>query len=357
VPAAKSTAPERKEAGHALGVHRVRDTEPRLPQAAQTLDASLPIYPNEILIRVERLNIDAASFVQMEEETGKNPDRIGQIVTENCRTRGKQQNRVTGSGGMLIGTIAQIGSRYRGPVKIKTGERVATLVSLTLTPLHLERIHRIHFQTHQIEVEGHAILFESSILASLPKDIAEPVAMSVFDVAGAPATVNALCTAGKTLVVIGGGGKAGILSCVAGRRKVGKAGKVFAIEPHPGAAADLRALGVCNEVLEINAKDPIAVHSSVQRITRGKMGDVVVNVAPVPDTEVASILSAKARGTVLFFSMATSFTKVALGAEGVASDARLLFGNGYYPGHGKFSLDLLRKHKGLRELFYRRYNP
>lgn len=348
-------AAERKQPGHPFGIHRVLDKEPRLPQAADRLDNSLPIYSNEILIKVERLNIDAASFVQMEQETGKHAAQIARIVMENCQNRGKQQNKVTGSGGMLIGTIAQIGKKYKGPVKLKVGQRVATLVSLTLTPLHLDEIKQIHFQTHQIEVEGHAVLFESSILAPLPTDMPESVAMSVFDVAGAPATVDALCSRGKTLVVLGGGGKAGILSCVAGRQKVGKSGKVYAIEPHPDAARDLRALGVCNEVLEINAKDPIAVHSSVQKLTRGKMGDIVVNVASVPDTEVATILCTKARGTALFFGMATSFTKVALGAEGVASSAKLLFGNGYYPKHGQFALALLRKHKGLKALFHRRY--
>lgn len=87
------------------------------------------------------------------------------------------------------------------------------------------------------------------------------------------------------------------------------------------------------------------------------MGDIVVNVASVSDTEISSILSAKDRGRskILFFGMATSFTKVTLGAEGVASNATLLFGNGYYPNHSKFALDLLRKHKSLKELFYRRY--
>lgn len=347
--------PERKEPGHPFGIHRVLDEKIRLPQAADRLDNSLPIYSNEILLNVEMLNIDAASFVQMEAETGKDPHRIAGIVTGNCRDRGKQQNRVTGSGGMLVGTVAQIGSRYKGPLDVKVGDRVASLVSLTLTPLHLDAITAVELKTHQIEVKGHAILFETAIGAVVPNDVDECVAMAVFDVAGAPATVNALCGAGKTVVVIGGGGKAGILSCVAARQKVGKSGKVIAIEPSPRAAEDLRALRVCNDVLELDATDPIAVRSGVEAATRGKMGDVVVNVASVSDTEISSILSAKPRGKVLFFGMATSFTKVTLGAEGIASQATLLFGNGYYPNHGKFAIALLRKNKSLRELFLRRY--
>jgi len=348
--------PERSEPGHPLGIHRVLDTTPRLQQAAERLDNTLPIYSNEILIAVERLNIDAASFVQMEKETSGNANRIGEIVLRNTRERGKQHNRVTGSGGMLVGTVEQIGSQYRGPLKCKKGERIASLISLTLTPLQLEAIERIHLATHQVDVKGHAVLFESSIAAPLPKDIPEKVAMAVFDVAGAPATVDGLAPKGnKTLLVIGGGGKAGLLSCVAGRRKMGRGAKIVAIEPNPNAARALEGLGVCDEILLVDATDPIAVRSGVEKATRGKMADIVINVASVPDTEIGSILSAKNSGKIVFFSMATSFTKVALGAEGVASHATLIFGNGYYPNHGKFALDLLRKHKPLRELFLQRY--
>ncbi len=181
--------------------------------------------------------------------------------------------------------------------------------------------------------------------------------MAVYDVAGAPATVLGLCRPGETLVVIGGGGKAGTLCCVAARQRVGRRGKVIAVEPNPRAAAELMALGVCDKVLEVDATNPLAVQSSVSEATRGKMGDVVVNVASVPDTEVSSLLSVKQKGRVLFFGMATSFSRVALGAEGMASSATLIFGNGYYPNHGASAIGLLRKNKALRELFCRRYNP
>lgn len=347
---------ERKEPGHPFGIHRVVDTKRRLPQAADKLDNSLPIFSNEILLTVERLNIDAASFVQMEKETGGDPEAISRIVVGNCQTRGKQQNRITGSGGMLVGKVAQIGSRYQGPLKLAVGDRVASLVSLTLTPLQLDRVRRIHLPTHQMEVDGSAILFETSIAAKLPTDLPEAAAMAVYDVAGAPATVDGLCQPGDTVVILGAGGKAGVLSCVAARNKVGPKGKVIGVEPGTKGADDLRQLGVCDSVLQIDATDSVAVHSGVESATHGKMGDVVVNVVSVPDTEMSAILSAKNTGTVLFFGMATSFTKVALGAEGVASGARLLFGNGYYPNHADFAISLLRQSGPLKELFFRRYS-
>jgi L-erythro-3,5-diaminohexanoate dehydrogenase len=346
---------ERKEKGHPFGIHRVLDAQVVLPQAAEKIDNSLPIYSNEILLKVEKLNIDAASFVQMEEETGKDPKKIGEIILKNTAIRGKQHNRVTGSGGMLIGEVEQVGSFYNGPLKLKSGDRVATLVSLTLTPLHISKIENINLKTHQVDVEGHAILFEQSIAGVLPSDFPEALSMAVFDVAGAPATVDDLAKTGQTVVVVGGGGKAGLLSCLAARKKVGKTGKVIAIEPSPKAAEALRNLKLCDVVAEVDATHPISVFSEVEKISKGKMADLVVNVASVPNTEMGSVLACHPKGKVLFFSMATSFTKVALGAEGVASSSQLLFGNGYFPNHARFSIGLLKKHRPLLELFLSRY--
>lgn len=345
---------ERKETGHPFGLHRVLDKKKCLPQEAERIDNSLPIYSNEILIEVDRLNIDAASFVQMEKELNFDLNKIGQTVFENTRIQGKQHNRVTGSGGMLTGKVVQIGSKYKGPLSAKVGDSVATLVSLTLTPLHLEKIISLNKATHQIEAKGHAILFERSIAAPLPKDIHPIVATAVYDVAGAPATVFNLVRKGQTVLVIGGGGKAGTLSCFAARKKMGKAGKIFAIEPHAKAAEQLRNLKVCNEVFEIDATNSAAVLECVRQVTKNKGVDVVVNVASVPGTENSGLLSVKEKGTILFFGMATSFSKVALGAEALAVNAKLLFGNGYFPKHDRFSIQLLRAFPLLKALFYQR---
>lgn len=346
---------ERKEKGHPFGIHRVRDAQVVLPQAAEKIDNNLPIFSNEILLKVEKLNIDAASFVQMEEETGGDPEKIAEIILRNCAIRGKQHNRVTGSGGMLIGEVEQVGSDYEGILKVKKGDRVATLISLTLTPLHISKITKIDLKNHQLDVEGHAILFENSIAAILPKDLPESLSMAVFDVAGAPATVNSLAKLGDTVVVIGGGGKAGLLSCLAARKKVGKSGRVIAIEPSPKAATALRSVDICDFVAEVDATHPIKVLNEIESLTKGKMADLVVNVASVSNTEMGAILACQPKGKVLFFSMATSFTKVALGAEGVASSSQLIFGNGYFPNHAEFSIQILKDYQPLLDLFLSRY--
>ncbi len=74
----------------------------------------------------------------------------------------------------------------------------------------------------------------------------------------------------------------------------------------------------------------------------------------VAGCEGGAILSTAQGGTVIFFSMATSFSAAALGAEGLAADVTMLVGNGYVPGHAEFALDLLRTTPPVRSLFEKR---
>ena len=71
--------------------------------------------------------------------------------------------------------------------------------------------------------------------------------------------------------------------------------------------------------------------------------------------EMGFSLACKDEGVVYFFSMATSFTKAALGAEGVGKDVNMIIGNGYTKGHAEITLQELREHEGLRNLFAEMY--
>ena len=171
--------------GCKYGTHRVLEPAGAMPQAAQKLNNDMStVYDNEILVDVIALNIDSASFTQIEEEAGGNVEKIGAKILEIVAARGKQQNPVTGSGGMLIGRVAKIGSALQDR-DLKVGDKIATLVSLSLTPLKIERIVAIHPAIDRVEIVGQAILFESGLYAKLPEDMDERLALAALDVAGA----------------------------------------------------------------------------------------------------------------------------------------------------------------------------
>lgn len=339
--------------GCKFGTHRVISPSGALPQAATKLDNESFIYDNELEIDVEVLNIDSASFTQLKEAANNNPDKIAEMILGIVGQRGKMQNPVTGSGGMLIGTIKNIGKNHPNK-SLKIGMKIATLVSLTLTPLFIRSIKKVIIENDQVEIDGTSYLFATGIYAVLPDDIPEKLALAALDVAGAPAQVNKLVKEGDIVYILGAGGKSGILSCYQAKKNVGKTGKVIAIEYNENQKKLLLDNNLADVVLVHDARK---AHSLYEKIIYNNLplGDVVINVVNIPNTENASILLAKDDGVVYFFSMATSFTKAALGAEGVGSDVTMLIGNGYTKNHANFTLDIIRESEFIRNLFLEKY--
>jgi L-erythro-3,5-diaminohexanoate dehydrogenase len=130
---------------------------------------------------------------------------------------------------------------------------------------------------------------------------------------------------------------------------------VIAVESHEPYALELEGLRVCNAVVRADARDPIATRGSVLARTEGREADLVLSCVNTGGTELASILCARDRGVVYFFAMSTSFTRAALGAEGVGKDVDLFIGNGYARGHAEHTLAMLREMPLVRALFERRY--
>lgn len=340
-----------------VGLHRVLEPAGVLPQGAWRLDASPAIAPNEVRIRVERLNLDAASFRQLREKHGGDGARVRAEVLEIIAARGKMQNPVTGSGGMLIGTVEEAGRR--SPLGLRVGDRVATLVSLTLTPLAVaDGLARWDGRSEQVPCDGHAILFARSIAAVLPADLHPELSLAALDVCGAPALtarvveryVAERAGAGGpvSVAVIGGAGKSGSLSLAAARRA--GAARTVGVVPVAGERDALVAAGLADAVVLADARDPVALSTAVTSAL-GVPADVTVVCVDAPGCEHGAVLATADGGTVVFFSMATSFAAAALGAEGLAADVTMLVGNGYAPGHAEFALDLVRGEPGVRRLF------
>jgi L-erythro-3,5-diaminohexanoate dehydrogenase len=335
---------------HPFGLHRSLDPPGVLPQIARRLDATPRALDNEIAVSVRALSIDSASFRQLRETEASTGESVRDQVARIVRERGKMQNPVTGSGGMLLGEVAAVGPAHPAARTLAPGTPLATLVSLTLTPLHLDSIGAVHNETERVEVSGTAILFARTLFARLPEDFPEEVALAAFDVAGAPAGVLRDAKPGDTVLVIGTG-KAGLLCLAAARERVGATGRVLAVEPGAAAAERARSLGLADEVFAIDARNSVAMLAAVEQATGGRLADLVVNVANASGTESASVLCARDEGAVVFFGMATSFSAAALGAEGLAKPTRLSIGNGFVPGHDRAALDLLRRHPALARVF------
>lgn len=354
-----------EDLAHALGLHRVTDPGERaagvLPQAAWRLDPSPRLAADEVRVRVDRLNLDSASYRQLSVANHGDGTAIRDEVRAIIAARGKMQNRVTGSGGMLTGVIDEVGQE--SPLGLHPGDRVATLVSLTLTPLGIyDNLNGWDGLSEQIPCDGHAILFARSIAAVLPPDLPVPLALSIMDVCGAPALTSRVTIAAAAhgqrkpiVVIVGASGKSGSLSAAAARES--GASSIVGVVPTEEEAARLRQTpgSLVDTVVVADARNPVLLAEAV--VKAGGPADVTVVCVDVPGCEGGAILATRQGGTIVFFSMATSFSAAALCAEGVAADVTMLIGNGYAYAHADYALELYRGNPAVRQLFDKQMAP
>lgn len=349
------------EPGCPYGTHRVIEPPGVLPQAARQIDNSPSIRDNEILVDVHTLNIDAASFKQLvstcphDLPDGDKENHVATAILDIVAKRGKMHNPVTGSGGMLLGTIREFGPRVCCREGAREGDLIASLVSLSLTPLKIEKIKKVHLDKDQVDIEGTAILFETAPFAVLPNDMGRRLALAVLDVAGAPAQTERLVRPGDTVLVLGAGGKSGLICTAVAKEKAGPSGRVIALAHSARSYERAERLGMADALILGDATDALGTMKAVMAANSGKKVDVTINCVNIPGTEMASILSARDGGKVYFFSMATNFTAAALGAEGVGADVELLIGNGFARGHARMALDLVRRNDRLRQILEEMY--
>lgn len=342
--------------GNPFGSHRVLEPKGVLPQPAERVNNDFTsIWDNEILIDVEALNVDSASFTQIKQSVKEDAQKIGERILEIVNQRGKMHNPVTGSGGVLIGTVAAIGDRLVGKKDIQVGDKLVTLVSLSLTPLRIDAILEVKQKIDQVRVKGQAVIFESGIFAKLPQDLSETLAMAALDVAGAPAQTARLVKPGDTVVIVGATGKSGILCSYEAKKRTGVTGRVIGTGTSDASCQQLRELNLCDEVIKLDATDALTCYDTIAKITGGKLADIVINNVSIPNTELGSILMCREGGTIYFFSMATSFTKAALGAEGIGKDVTMIIGNGYTKGHAEITYSVLRESPAIMKLFEKLY--
>jgi L-erythro-3,5-diaminohexanoate dehydrogenase len=313
------------------------------------LDVSLPLRAGELLISVDCLNIDSASMRQLAESHDHDAGRVAAAIQRIVDASGKMHNPVTGSGGVLLGQVAAIGPGTRNPIA-DIGDRICPLISLTTTPLRLDEVIGVDLHTHQARVRGEALIFARSPFAIMPDDLPEALALSALDVCGAPAQTLRLVGPDDRVLIIGAGGRSGLLCTYVAAQRLRDPARIIALDYTPEAVARAAELvpGVTGVVGD--ARDAVAVMEAVDAVTAGEMADLVINCANVPHTEMATILATRERGRAFFFSTATDFRAAALGAESVGQDIDLLMGNGYVRGNGTYALDLLRESPVLRRL-------
>jgi L-erythro-3,5-diaminohexanoate dehydrogenase len=319
-----------------LGVHRVVDPPGDLPQPAWRLDPSVPLRASETEVAVERLSVDAVSFRQLWDG---DEDAFARRLLDLVAERGKLHNPDTDSGGTLLGTVTSAGERR----DFSAGDRVVALASTSAIPLALERVLAVRPQAAEVLVEGRAVLAEALPAARVPDDLEPALAVAAADVAGAPGLVHDLLPEGGTFVVLGGSGSAGLLACAAA---LARGARILAIDLD---VAPLERAGVA-EPLRADARDALAVADALA----GVEADVVAQVATAPGCEASAVAAVAPEGTIVYFSLATSFQRCVNVADIFGKRPRMLIATALRLHHAPLAWELLRAYAPVRAELGRR---
>ena len=334
-----------------FGSHRSIDPEGTLPHLAWKLDTSLPIFENELLIRMKTLNINAASFSQLRLDANDDPAQLVQKICSIVSMRGKMQNPITGSGGTLSGVVEEIGPCHPAFGILKPGDEICTLISLNLTPLVIEQVKSVDMYTGQLEVDGYGILFETGLYARIPPAIPAHVFLPIVTEAGSGYQANLLCRPGMVAMVVGAAEKVGLVSLFSLRQKLGSTGLLIAVTMRPEILPELQELDIIDRVLLVDDSNPLTACRQIQDALGNLPIDLIVDCNSLPGSEMLSILVIREQGTVYFANPAAHYSVAGLGAEGIGKEMNLLFYRGYIKSHVDFCTQLLRQYPALAQCF------
>ena len=164
--------------------------------------------------------------------------------------------------------------------------------------------------------DGYAVLFGRSIAAVIPDDLAQraqPGRDGRLRRAGADQARRRASTTQPVVAVIGGAGKSGSLSLAAARDAGAAAHRRRRAAPRRSASCSRTPAWPTRSSSPTPAtRSPCATRSP----PTGGPADVTVVCVDVPGCEGGAILATAERGTVIFFSMATSFSRRRAGRRG-----------------------------------------
>ena len=332
-----------------------RSIEPRhaLAQQAWKIDNTMALRLDEVLIDVKIININLVSFNEILDETGGDSDLLCQRILEIIRERGKLHNPVTNSGGMLYGSVVELGPSYPNSCQIRPKDEIISLSSLTVTPLRISRILRIDYESAQLEVEGQAILYASSPVVKKPADLPLRAVIAAMDEAGAPTRTHQTVQPGQEVLVLGASGRIGLMCGYAARDKMGSSGRLVGIVRDQEDRVQLERYGLFDEVLALDATDLNAFCGGAHTETAQRF-DVVINCINTADTEVASLVAVKNRGTIYFATICCDYKFVALTAESIGKEIRVIPYTGFLEGHADYTLELMRRFPQMQTAIQRR---
>lgn len=328
------------------GIDRVIEPAGVLPTTAWKLDNSRALRPKEIRIAVDRLQIETTSFKQICIEAMNHPDRIRERIADIVSKRGKLHNPVTDTGGVLFGSVMEIGPEYDNKAGLKVGDEVIVNTSLASIPLSLSKITRIDFNYAQIEATGYAIAFNEFPIVKRPVGLSIQLLLAAFNESATMFSVGETAKGKQDFLVVGSNLMTNLFYGYAIRRSVGDQGRIVCLfdkhlMPSPtGNTLDELLQDIFTEIHYGSILNPV---DCLERFQLGDSFDVTVNCADIPGAETISLLATRRKGTVYFANLINNYNIALYITEAVARELEIQGPVGYREGYERFDIEIIRQ--------------
>lgn len=330
-----------------LGHLNQRVLEPKhvLPTSAWRLDNSRYILPREMRIDVNRIHLEGTSFKEICLEGGDNEERIKQKIMDIVIRRGKLHNPVTDTGGLLAGTVAEIGEEYPNQKGFKVGDDVICNASLASIPLHIEEIISIDWAYGQLEVVGHAIVFESIPVIRRPEDLPIKLLMYTLDESGTIYRVSSSAVGKKRCLVVGNNLLSNLLFGMAIRKVARDDAQIICLLDRKtdavlkGESIDRLTKEVFTDVYYVDILKPL---ESLDTIKEYGLFDLSVNCVDITGAETINILATRSGGTVVFANLINNYNIALYITEAVARQLDIRCADGYLEAYDEFDYEIVR---------------
>ena len=334
-----------------FGADRVIEPKGAVPVTAWRIDNRREIGSAEIRIRLETVHVEWDNFNQICSHCGYDEVKIKARIMQIIDERGKLHNPYTGSGGLFMGVIDEVGEDVElGDLKV--GDRVFSLSSLTGVAMHVETITEVDLNYGQIICTGYVICFETTTIIKYDGKTDPKYLLSAIDEEGNFLGVQQTIEARKAqrVAIIGGNPVTVLMYAQMLTDCYGKGNHVIAIMEKSSlrnlTEQELTAafLPVIKQTYFVDISHPIESYEKIlsKQEDRQPM-DAVINLEDILGSETIATLLVKEKGIVFYTSLKNNYSVGILVSDCLGKEVVTYALEGYVENAYDFATELVNK--------------
>lgn len=328
-----------------FGQTRVLEPQHVLPTSAWKLDNSRNLESFEMRVDIHKIHIEGTSFKQICLEANDNDERIKQKIMDIVIRRGKLHNPVTDTGGLFFGTVSEIGSEYENVLKLKPGDEIICNTSMASVPIGIDKVSSIDRTFGQVDVEGHAIVYDKIPVVKRSKDVNLNLLLYALNESGTLLKVSSTAVGKRKFLVVGNNKLTNLFFGYAIKKVAREDAEIICLLDRKtesmlgGSSMDRLMDSVFSEVRMVDILKPL---ECMEEIQKKAPFDLSVNCADIPGAETINILATRQGGTVVFANLINNYNIALYITEAISKQLEIKCADGFVASYENFDIDIVK---------------